>query len=129
MFVVIRTIQNMGRVRVSKGDMAYLSNEQNQEDRIPNLLLWFEPTASFVTLCLETSCVRSSRSIAQGVRVVSLNKRPGGICVLRSGPRVIRGLTLTNILPAHDGGEWKGIQPNFHLRRLRAIATIIDHIC
>ena len=88
-----------GRLHLTVGldwNSTHLGNEQNQEDRISDLFLRFEPLASIITLVLETSRVPYSRTIW-----------PSRICVLRSWSRVIRGLIVTAILPTHDRGGCK----------------------
>lgn len=79
----------------SKGNVTHLSDEQKQENRVSDPLLWFEPLVIIVTLDLETSCVPYGRPISRGIRIASLRGKPSGVCVLRGGTRVIRDLVVT----------------------------------
>ena len=83
---------------VRSWNSTYLGDEKNQEDRVSDLLLRFEPLASIVALVLETSRVPYGRTIW-----------PSRIGVLGSWSRVVRGLIVTTVLPTHDGGGCKGL--------------------
>src|ERR1700753_2557926 len=76
-------------------NITHLSDEQNQEDGVSDLLPRFKPPASIVTLGLGAPCIRSHRSISSlGIRVTSPRGRPGGKCVLWCRARVVGGLVV-----------------------------------
>jgi len=102
--VVVETVAHDGcggQLHLTAGldwNSTYLGDEQNQKDRVSDLLLRFEPLASIVTLGLETSRVSYDRTIW-----------PSRIGVLGSWSRVVRSPIVTTILPTHDGGGCKGL--------------------
>ena len=79
-------------------NLAHLGKEQDQEERISDFLLRFEPPASVVALSLEPFRVPYGWVVPGDI---ALRNRSSGICILRSGPWVVRG--LTTILPTHGG--------------------------
>lgn len=91
------------------GNLTHLCDKQNQEDRVSDLLLRFEPLTSIVTLGLEAFRVPHGWVVSRDICVVSLRQRPSGIRVLRGRSWIVRGLIVTAILPTHNGSERKGL--------------------